>query len=70
MANDLLKLGQRIKALRERDGLSQCKFALMVGMSSKYLSDIENGRRNVSYEKLVSLADGFGITLEELFRDF
>lgn len=56
--------------MRERDGLSQCKFALMVGMSSKYLSDIENGRRNVSYEKLVSLADGFGITLEELFRDF
>lgn len=63
-----VKLGLRIKDLREERGLSQYACAPRLGMSRTYLADLECGRRNVSLARLTAVADGFGITLEELFK--
>ena len=41
-----VKLGARVRELREAQGLSQKKFALMIGTGQSYLSDIEAGRIN------------------------
>lgn len=62
-----VKLGLRIKDLREERGLSQYACAPRLGMSRTYLADLECGR-NVSLARLTAVADGFGITLEELFK--
>lgn len=61
-------LGTRIKALRAETGLSQEKFANKIGMDRTYFASIETGHRNVSLYNLKKIADGFGLTLSELFE--
>ena len=37
-------------------------------MDRTYLASVESGKRNISLENISKIADGFGITLEELFK--
>lgn len=48
--------------------MSQEKFALQIDMDRTYLASVESGKRNISLENIKKIADGFGITLEELFE--
>lgn len=59
----------RIKTLRNSLGLSQEKFALKIGMDRTYYASVESGKRNISLKNIKKIADGFGVSLEELFRD-
>lgn len=52
-------LGITLKALRAEKGVSQEKLALSTGIDCRYMSDIENGRRNVSLEIIEKLAAFF-----------
>ena len=60
-------LGIRIRELRNKSGLSQERFALLIDMDRTYLASVESGRRNISLENIKKIADGFGISLSELF---
>lgn len=40
----------------------------MLGMDRSYLSEIENGKKDPSYTVLITIADGFGMSLAELVR--
>ena len=60
-------LGRVIARLRKQRGLSQEEFAWSIGSGQKYLSDVENGKRHVSLLFANKVADGFGISLVELF---
>ena len=60
--------GQRIRELRLKNGLSQEKFALQIGMDRSYLASVEAGKRNISLMNIKKIADGIGITLSELFQ--
>ena len=62
------KLGKRIKELRMETNLSQEKFALKIGMDRTYYASVENGKRNIAIVNLEKIANGFGITLSELFK--
>lgn len=62
------KLGERIRQLRKNKGLSQEKFALQINMDRTYLASVEMGKRNISIENIAKIANGLGITLEEMFR--
>jgi len=53
-------IGKAIRALRAQKGVSQEKLALETGIGRRYMSDIENGRRNVSLEIIEKLADYSG----------
>lgn len=64
-----IKLGNRIRQLREDQNLSQRKFAMMIGMDRTYLIGVEKGRRNISVDNLAAIARGLGIPLSELFVD-
>ena len=65
--NDLkLALGKRIRALREAKSYSQVFVADTIGMSPKYYSEIELGRRNPSLINIVKIARAFSVTLDEL----
>lgn len=61
-------LGITLKALRAEKGVSQEKLALSTGIDRRYMSDIENGRRNVSLEIVGKLAAFFEINISELFQ--
>lgn len=62
------KFGERIKYLRNEKGISQEKFALSIDMDRTYYASVENGRRNISIKNITKIADGLGISLEELFK--
>ena len=68
MANLMQEIGARSKMLRETSNLSQRRFAMMIGMNRTYLSGVENGLRNISITNLQKIANGLGVSLEDLFR--
>ncbi len=59
----------RIKELRAATGLSQEKFALKIDMDRTYYASVEAGKRNISIKNIKKIADGFQISLEELFKN-
>lgn len=63
------KFGKRIRALRIKAGFSQEKFSLQIGMDRTYYASVEAGKRNVSLKNIKKIADGFGISLSDMFRD-
>ena len=65
----LIEFGKRIKKLRKETGLSQEKFALKIGMDRTYYSSVESGKRNISLQNIEKIANGFEITISQLFND-
>lgn len=63
-----LKVGQRIKALRKEIGLSQEALALKAEVDRTYVTDVENGRRNVSVEILERLIKALDVSISEFFN--
>ena len=61
------KFGHAVATLRKEKGYSQERFALEAGIARKYMSDIENGKRNVSLDVISRIAEKLGISLSELF---
>ena len=59
-------VGQRIKALRLPLSLSQEALAYKAGVDRTYVTDVENGRRNIS----VVLLQRIVVALEVSFTDF
>ncbi len=62
------KVGQRIKLLRNQQGISQEKFALSIEMDRTYLASVEAGKRNISITNLYKISTGLNISLSELFN--
>lgn len=60
------RLGERIKALREQQGLSQRKLALMIGSNQTHIWQIENGTVNVGLDILCRLADALDVNVRDL----
>ncbi|WP_456068140.1 helix-turn-helix domain-containing protein [Eshraghiella crossota] len=58
----------RIKELRQKQGLSQEKFALKIDMDRTYYASVEAGKRNISIKNIKKIANGFELSLEELFK--
>ena len=61
-------LGNRIKELRQKTGLSQEKFALKIEMDRTYFASVEAGRRNIAIVNIKKIADGLGVSLSKLFE--
>lgn len=60
--------GKKVQELRKQSGLSQEKFALLIDMDRTYFASVESGKRNISIENILKIAQGLNISLEELFR--
>lgn len=63
-----LQLGMRIKYLRKKRNWSQEDLALEANINTKYLSDLENGRRNPSLLILERIAIALDISISELTK--
>lgn len=61
------KFGHAVATLRKERGYSQERFALEANIARKYMSDIENGKRNVSLDVIKRIADKLEIPLSDLF---
>jgi len=56
----------RVRSLRKEAGLSQKELGQSIGLTLQALSDIENGRRTTTFEKLYALADYFNVSTDYL----
>lgn len=69
MATDIcIRLGKRIRALRLKQHWTQEILADHAVLGRVYLSEIENGRKEVCVRALERIADALSVSLTELFR--
>lgn len=66
MALDLKKLGINIRKERKRKNITQEELSSNIGISRNYLSLIETGKRSVTLEILVKIADELECTTDKL----
>jgi transcriptional regulator with XRE-family HTH domain len=64
-----LKLGQRIKELRDVKKMSQKDLAYASDLDRSYIASIENGQRNVSIMNIEKIALALGLTLKQFFEN-
>lgn len=60
-------IGQRLKTLRQRQGLSQRKLAQVAGVSNATVSLIEHGRTDPSMGLLRKILNSLGVSFAEFF---
>lgn len=61
-----IRLGETIKALRNKEGLSQRSFCLMVNVNRAHLEKIESGTTSAGIDVLCRIADGLGVKVRDL----
>jgi transcriptional regulator with XRE-family HTH domain len=60
------RLGKAVKDIRAAKAITQEELSQRTGLHTTYISDIERGARNPSFEVLVRLAAGLDVTMAEL----
>ena len=63
-----LKIGQRVRGLRKELELSQESLAYKAEVDRTYVTDVENGRRNVSVEILERLIKALEVSFFDFFN--
>lgn len=56
------RLGAKIKARREKQGLSQAALAERSGIHRTYVNQVEHGRKNVTISLLARISTALGTT--------
>lgn len=64
-----LKIGERIKKLREQAEMSQKDLAYAADLDRSYIASIENGQRNVSIVNIEKIAIALKVTIKDFFKD-
>ena len=64
------RFGDRLRAVRRSQKISQEKLADLAGLHRTYVSSVERGERNVTIETVQKLADGLHVTMAELMPDW
>ena len=62
------EFGICIRTLRNSMGLSQEKFALLIGMDRTYYASVESGKRNISIANIEKIALGLGVPISSIFK--
>lgn len=58
--------GQNVRQARKDKGWTQEQLAFEAGVKRAYLSEVENGQRNVSLDVVEKLAQALGVTASAL----
>lgn len=63
-----VKLGRRIRELRQKTGLSQEELGFKSSLHRTYIGSVERGEQNISIDNIYKLAKALDTSLSELFR--
>ena len=69
MSLNYILLGQRIRAIRKKKGITQLSLADHINRSTSYISYIENGVKSLSLDTLVLIANELNVSADELLAD-
>ena len=69
MAVDYDSIGRRIKHYRGEKHLSQDRLGQIVAVNNEHISRIEGGRKNLSLELLVLIANALDVSADDLLTD-
>lgn len=58
----------RLRALREKRGISQLKLAMDLDMNQNSISRYETGAREADYKSLIKFADYFDVSIDYLLE--
>ena len=69
MDSFLQEVGGRVKEARVRKHLSQAQLAEMLGLSSRYISNLETGKQNMSITALAKISDVLEVSADWILRN-
>lgn len=69
MAVNYISLGQKVKAIRKRRGLTQLALAEDIERSATYISYIESGTKSMSLDTFVLMVNALNATADEVLID-
>jgi transcriptional regulator with XRE-family HTH domain len=61
-------VGQNVRRIREKKGLTQEQFAELSGFSQQYISGLEGGHRNPTVVTVYEMAVALGVSHLDLLR--
>lgn len=67
--NNLAIIGNRIREDRKRKGFTLLEIAEKIGLSTSYLSQIENGRVNINISNLEAIGKALGTPIANFFLE-
>jgi len=65
----LIKFGENVRKLRERQDLSQEALAFESGLDRTYIGGVERGERNLTILSALKIADALSVSLSELTKE-
>lgn len=69
MAKDIKKrLGKNIRNLRKQKGYSQEELSLNLDFDGSYIGKVENGKLNITIDRISAIANLLGVEVIELFK--
>ena len=63
---DLIRFGQTIRQVREREGVSVADLAARTGIDAQRINAIEDGQIDPALDVMIALAEGIGVRLSAL----
>lgn len=63
------RIGEKLRMLRQREGLTTRQLGQMLGIDSTYVVRIENGQRRPSIDIVANIARHFKISADRLIMD-
>lgn len=64
------RLGRAVRAIRTKRGLTQEALAARADLHPTYISDVERGARNPSWDVVARLAEGMGVPVAEIAAEY
>jgi len=63
-----LKIGQKVRQLRQEQNLTQEELAFKVGVDRSYMGFVERGEKNPTLSTLMKIAKALKISIKDLFE--
>jgi len=64
----LFKIGQSVRYIRLKKGISQEELAFKAGLNMNSISTLERGINNIKIKTLYSIADALNVKIEEILN--
>lgn len=64
-----MHIGEKIKKIREKRGLTQTELARRCGVPHATIWNIENGKRNPGFKVLPKIAEVLNVSIDELLKE-